>query len=131
MRDFAELLLRAEDLINRGENAEALEIIAQALRLTQAPHIAEQEAPTTAEDEVDGPPSIKDRLRDHLGELVGLTCAISVVKDSIDSGVGDDRARWRVLSDAVERMEDLYTALDEIADDAKRSASKAAAGGAP
>lgn len=130
MSNLLELLQQAEDLINRGENAEALGVIATAKQFIQAPVIDEAETAATAEDESDAPPSIKDRLREHLGNLVGLICAITVVKDSIDSG-GADHARWRVLGDAVERMEDLYTALDEVADDARQPASKAAVGGVP
>lgn len=118
MSNLVKLLQQAEDLINRGENAEALGVIAQALRLAQAPSITEREVVPTAEDEADAPPSTKDRIREHLGDLVGIICAITVVKDSIDSG-GADHARWRVLGDVVERMEEFYTAIDEVADDAR------------
>lgn len=118
MSNLTELLQQAERLINRGESAEALGIIAQALQLAQAPCITEREVMPTAEDESEAPPSIKDRIRDHLGDLVGLICAITVVRDSIDNG-GEDHARWRVLSDVVEPMEELYTAIDEVADDAR------------
>lgn len=117
MRNLLELLQQAEDLINRGENAEALGVIATAKQFIQTPVIAEQDAAPTAEDEADAPTPIKARLREQLGDLVGIICAITVVKDSLDSD-GEDHARWRVLGDVVDRMEDLYTAIDEVADTA-------------
>jgi hypothetical protein len=116
MSALVQLLQTAENLLNRGETAEALRFIGIAKEL--AGEAGTKQAPYTAEPaaagEPDAPQSIKDRIREHLGELVGLTAAINVVKDSIDSNV--DHARWRVLSDVCERMDELYTALDDVAD---------------
>lgn len=107
---LANLLDAARQAVDAGERGEAQACIAQALRTIQAPDIAE----TATAGDPDAPPSIKARIREHLGELVGLICVIQVVKDSIDHD--RDHARWRVLSDVSDRLDDLYTAFDEVAD---------------
>ena len=103
MCNLAELLQQTETLLNRGEVAEALSVVAQVRQYVEPPaDKPETKAP-------------RERIQEQRSELFGVMASIYVTAESINPD--HDYDRHRVLTEAYDRLDTIATALDEIAGD--------------
>lgn len=111
MRNLHELLQQTETLLNRGEVAEALGIIAQV----------KQRADDESPGESDLKATLPERIQHQLTAIYDVQALVSVTIDSIDPD--KDFARHRVLHDVYGRLEDIAHEVDLIATDVRRAVS--------
>lgn len=122
-------LTKAEDMLVRGDHAEALSIITQtkqqlALTMEQVRDAVSlppmQDASEASEkDDIETSPAGRiDELRD---KLLGAQAIVEVVKESIDPD--RDYCRWRALSEAYESLESIATEMECVCNDLMEDAT--------
>lgn len=111
MRNLHELLQQTETLLNRGEVAEALSVIAQVKQR------ADDESPGEAEPKQ----TIPERIEALRGDLFGVQSIVSVTRDSIDRD--QDWDRYAVLDRVYDELDAIATEMESIAGDVRRAVS--------
>lgn len=111
MRNLAELLQRAEDLINRDERGEALACISQALRLTQATGISTELSSPPIRRQIVLPDSVGHVLNAHQSKLWQVR---AILRCLVKAGEQLDQERTESDVDyALEAALDILTPVAE------------------